>query len=184
VNTSPTTAASGYWLVCDRNMAFVACSAMQLQADVPTAWPRTRPSKKFMHGRELNSQVTSQRQRVRAQEQNKMKTEYLVAGSKHWQPFCQEKCVQNLVKFADLLRTRVGQSAGLQVAGVMACFCVVAAELSTRTSKFWMTIPGPGRARGGHARPLVVGTRKCGDVAVSPAPFSSYLLHFSVAKLR
>jgi hypothetical protein len=30
-----------------------------------------------------------------------MKAEYLVAGSKNWQPFCQEKCVQNLVKFAD-----------------------------------------------------------------------------------
>jgi hypothetical protein len=138
--------------------------------------------KKIMYGRELNSQITSQRQRVRAQEQNKMKAEYLAAGSKNWQPFCQEKCVQNLVKFADLLRTRVGQSAGVQVGGVMGCFCVVAAELSTRTSKFWMTIPGPGRLGGGHARPLVVGT--CGDVAVSPAPFSSYLLHFSVAKLR
>lgn len=52
---------------------------------------------------ELTRSHTSQRQRVRAQDESR------VSGC--WQPFCQEKCVQNLVKFVDLLRMRVGKSA-------------------------------------------------------------------------
>jgi len=147
VNTSPTTAASGYWLSWQKHGFCPMFPPCNFRKTCRVRGPVPDHQKKFMYGRELNSQITSQRQRVRAQEQNKMKAEYLVAGSKNWQPFCQEKCVQNLVKFADFMRTRVGQSAGLQVGGVMGCFCVVAAELSTRTSKFWMTIPGPSRLR-------------------------------------
>jgi hypothetical protein len=97
---------------------------MQPQADVPSAWPGTRPSK-LMHGRELSSQVARQK---KARVTTEMKAKCLAAGGKNWQPFCQEKCATKNVKISRGCRLAAGASgpwcrAG-QVGGAV-CHCVM-----------------------------------------------------------
>jgi hypothetical protein len=110
-----------------------------------------------------------------------MKAKYLVAGGKNWQPFCQEKCAQNLQKFREFAAGALWAMAQASKLSSPSWRCrkpfvwVWAPDLSTGTSKLWMT-PVLGF---GAAWPLVAG-----NVETWPLPWHHLiLLHSSVGRI-